>query len=56
LFSTIGERQVNEFEVMVDLLLESEVPVILLVNDDLLPSENEKIITRTGVELIKKFQ
>jgi hypothetical protein len=56
LFSTIGERQVNEFEVMVDLLLESEVPVILLVNDDLLPSENEKVITRTGVELIKKFQ
>jgi hypothetical protein len=56
LFSTIGERQVNEFEVMVDLLLEHKVPVILLVNDDLLPSENGKIVTRTGAELIKKFK
>jgi hypothetical protein len=56
LFSTIGERQVNEFEVMVELLLKSDVSFILLVNDDLLPSEDDKVITRTGVELIKKFK
>jgi len=55
LFSTIGERQVNEFETMVDMLLKFNVPFILLVNDDILPSEDGKIITRTGEELIKEF-
>lgn len=56
LFSTIGERQVNEFETMVDMLLKHNVPFILLVNDDILPSRKGKIITRTGEELIKEFK
>lgn len=56
LFSTIGERQVNEFETMVDLLLKHNVPFILLVNDDVLPSKDGKVITRTGEELIKKMR
>lgn len=56
LFSTIGERQVNEFETMVNMLLKHNVPFILLVNDDILSNKDGKVVTRTGEELIKEFK
>ena len=56
LFSTIGERQVNEFKTMVDMLLKHNVQFILLVNDDILSNKDGKVATRTGEELIKEFK